>query len=417
MPMRRALIAVCAIAALAGTAAARASGGCANEKDVVDPIVQPHVYAGGAATATQAVGMIVGVWLDGEPCYYGYGTTKLGEQSTPTARTLWEMGSNTKTFTATMLALHQLAGRIRVHDPVDFSEVPCVIAESTSVCYEPTGGMEALTYFELATFTGGLYDDPPNYKFAAAENYTQADFIKAFDVWPAPRNGLPAPNFYSNSSYGILGQVLMSFDGYTDFSDPDAFRANFAQWIGRAILRPLGMRCTNPDPDAMPQACNATARMASGYHLRGDHYEIESSPWPWVPWGPAGSLRSSAADMLRYLGAYLGNRIVAGRSVPWPLTATMTVARRLTAVPVDPLPAGAAFATPRQGYAWVVTPPRPGYDLRFSKDGETHDFSSCVVGVPKKNVGVVIIANIAMHPGAIPCHIATEIVEQTPPPN
>ncbi len=404
-----------ALAVVSTSAVGQTPPTCQTEKSIVDTAVTPYVYAGGPASAAQAVGMIVGVFLDGKPCFYGYGTTKLGEQDAPTLQTIWEMGSNTKTFTATMLALHQLVDYLNVYSPVDVSQIPCVVSQGTNLCLVFTPGMQALTYFQLATFTGGLFDDPPNYQFENAASYTQADFITAFDRWPAPPGGLPAPDVYSNSSYGLIGQVLMSFDGYTDFDDPDAFRASFAEWIGGPILRPLGMGCTNPNVAAMPAACEVATRMATGYHVVNGQYVEEESPWPWVPWGPAGSLRSNAHDMVRYVGAYLGNGKVEGRTVPPVLTQAMLLARRLTHVPLDPVPAGnAEVGARRQAYAWIVVPKRPGYDLRFWKDGETDNFSSCVAGVPAKNVGVVVIVNIAMHPGGIPCNLTAQISEQTP---
>ncbi|MGH8225574.1 MAG: serine hydrolase [Gammaproteobacteria bacterium] len=381
----------------------------------MDTAVRPYIYVGGPATAAKAPGMIVGVYLRGKPCFYGYGTTKLGERNIPTSQTIWEMGSNTKTFTATMLALHQLDGSVNVYDVVDTSRIPCAMLRGRSVCFTLTRGMEALTYFELATFTGGLFDDPPNYQFAHAADYTQANFISAFNHWSAPSSGLPAPDVYSNSSFGLLGQILMSFDGYTDFDNADAYRASFAEWIGRAILHPLGMNCTNPNVAAMPAACGVTTRMAKGYRVSNGRYLEEESPWPWVPWGPAGSLRSNARDMLRYIGAYLGSGNSTGRADPSRLARAMQLARHLTDVPLNQIPTPFAENTAkRQAYAWIVMPNRPGHDLRFWKDGETGNFSSCVAGVPAKNVGVVVIVNIAMHPGNIPCDLTAQISEQTP---
>lgn len=154
--------------------------------------------------------------------------------------------------------------------------------------------------------------------------------------------------------------------------------------------------------------------MATGYRVVNGHYIKETTPWPWVPWGPAGALRSTAGDMVRYIGAYLGNAEVEGRTVPARLLHAMQLARWPTWVSFGSNFPPTHVDFRRQAYAWIVMLPSPGHDLRFWKDGETDHFSSCIAGVPAKNVGVVVIANVAMSPGGIPCNLTALIAERTP---
>lgn len=61
----------------------------------VDAIVQKH------RNQLNTVGMTVGIWKDGNSNVYGYGETQKGGGQIPDAHTFFEIGSITKTFTAT----------------------------------------------------------------------------------------------------------------------------------------------------------------------------------------------------------------------------------------------------------------------------------------------------------------------------
>lgn len=360
---------------------------CAPIRAVTDRVIRPWLVHKANAPNRKAIGVAVGLYLAGRECYFGYGTTRLGSGATPTRRTLFEIGSVTKTFTATMLALREVHNpAFDARSPVNTSGIPC----AGRVCLKLANGMQDLTYRELATFTGGLPDDPTNLTGTDMRQYTQADFIAYLNSLAAPPSGLPAANRYSNSGYGFLGQLLMALDGYHDFDDPDAFRASFDRWIGRAILGPLAMTCTAADVTILQPACNAGLETATGYRYEHGRYVEVRRPWPWVPWGPAGALRSDAEDLVHYAAAYLGAVEVGGVRVPSDLSQAMALAITPTEVT---LPGG--NSANRQAYAWVVHGASNPANAFVVKDGGTAGFSSCIAMMPARKAGAVILVNSA----------------------
>ncbi len=365
-------------------AGADSPAACAPTRAVVDRIIRPWIVHGERGPDRKAVGVALGVYLNGTECYFNYGTTRLGSDETPTRHTLFEIGSVTKTFTATMLALREVRNPVfSARSLVNTSRIPC----AGKLCLKLANGMDQLTYRELATFTGGLPDDPTNLGGIGMRHYTQADFIAYLNGLAPPPSGLPATDSYSNSSYGFLGQLLMALDGYHDFDDPAAFRASFNEWIGDGITGPLAMTCTTADIAALPSVCNAGAEMATGYRYEQGRYVAVREPWPWVPWGPAGALRSDAEDLLHYTAAYLGAGKAGDVPVPAELTKAMALAREPTEVQITETPAN------RQAYAWVIVHAANEANVIVLKDGGTAGFSSCVAMMPERGTGVVVLIN------------------------
>lgn len=381
---------------------------CQQEATVVQPIVLQHLYIPGHPGSVQkSVGIVVAVYFGGQACYFGYGSTELGAGTPPTRNSIFEIGSVTKTFTGTMLALRQVLKRhsFSAWDTVDTSRIPCA-GTNMDVCLQLTNGMEALTYFELATFTGGLPDFPSNY---AGSGYTQTDFIQFLNDWSAPPGGLPAEDVYSNSGYGLLGELLMSFDGYTGFNNSGTFRAQYDEWIKHAIAYPLGMDCTGVDVAGLPQACAVGQELATGYVYQSSCgcYQATTPP-QWNPLGPSGQLRSTAADMAKYMSAYLGNPTVAGKTVPPALHWAMRLASTRTYVHLANAPENS------QAYSWVWRPASTGTVNRpasFSKDGAISGFSSCVFMARGAQLGVTLMANSRILPEGSQCTITEAIFD------
>jgi hypothetical protein len=64
----------------------------------VDSLLQPFI------TQANTVGVSIAVLVDGKVYYYGYGETAKGNNHVPEPNTIFEIGSISKTFTATLLA-------------------------------------------------------------------------------------------------------------------------------------------------------------------------------------------------------------------------------------------------------------------------------------------------------------------------
>ncbi|MGC2112080.1 MAG: serine hydrolase [Candidatus Korobacteraceae bacterium] len=349
-----------------------AGGEEAQVKKIVDGIMQPYL------AQNQAPGAIVGVSLHGHRYYFPYGkATDAGAPFTPD--TLVEIGSCTKTFTTTLFALAINRNQI---DP-----------KASAQKYMPSGytlkpGAQQMTPLELADFTSGLPDDPTNLprglEQRSIEHYTTKDFLDWVSHW-TPATTLPAPYLYSNAGIGVLSYLVMTATG--------------KQWedqLNSEILQPLGM----PDTTLRPSA-EQMKRMAKG-HLRNGN---NAPPWPIYAWYAAGGLRSTAADMLSFGEANLGNKQVNGKPVSADLIAAMQVAQK----PIYTMPNGFN----KQAMAWVnnMGNGNPNLHPVIVKNGGTVGFGTVIAISPAKDAAVFIAVNQA---GDNPAGKGVEIVRHLP---
>jgi D-alanyl-D-alanine-carboxypeptidase/D-alanyl-D-alanine-endopeptidase len=149
---------------------------------------------------------------------------KLNDGKAPDGNTVYEIGSITKTFTATLLAQAVLSGRVTLDEPVahllpDF-KIPS------------RGGME-ITFEELGTQHSALPMMPSNFAPKDVANpfadYDAAKLKTFLSGYQLPRD--PGAGYeYSNLGFGLLGYALAPLE-HTTY---DAMTED-------KILKPLGM--------------------------------------------------------------------------------------------------------------------------------------------------------------------------------
>jgi D-alanyl-D-alanine-carboxypeptidase/D-alanyl-D-alanine-endopeptidase len=197
-------------------------------------------------------------------------------------QTLFEIGSITKTFTATVLAEMVLAGKVRLSDPVSM-----YVPSSVRV---PSRDGKAITLLTLATQHSGLPRMPSNMGDASGaqpyENYSIQKLYTFLNGYRLTRD--PGASFeYSNLGFGLLGYALAR-NAHTTYED----------LVRKNVLVPLGMdetRVTANEADA--------ARLSVGHNVDGD--AVES--WKFTDaFAGAGAIRSDLADMIKYLRCNLG---------------------------------------------------------------------------------------------------------------
>jgi CubicO group peptidase (beta-lactamase class C family) len=86
----------------------------------LDPTLTARINAVASALVTlgQVVGLVVGVHDRGQEQIFAYGEVVKGSGTLPTASTVFEIGSVTKTFTATLFALFMQRGLVGFDDPL-----------------------------------------------------------------------------------------------------------------------------------------------------------------------------------------------------------------------------------------------------------------------------------------------------------
>ena len=227
-----------------------------------------------------AVGFVVGTISEGENWIGGFGETLLGSQEPPGGQTLYEIGSITKVFTGVLLAGAVLRGEVTLEDPVNR-----FLPQEAQISDHASGPVRL---WHLTTHTSGLPRMPRNFKPAnAADPY--ADYSEADLFAGLPKLKLLSPPgekyLYSNLGGGLLGVVLARATGQP-----------YGELLRKRILAPLGLRDTRIVLNE-----ERRARLAPPY----DADRSSASEWHFDALAPAGALRSSAADLLRFSKAIL----------------------------------------------------------------------------------------------------------------
>jgi beta-lactamase class C len=316
------------------------------------------------ADSNRAPGGIVGVYVKGETFYFPYGRIDQ-QKNPPTKDTIFGLGSVTKTFTTSILG----------QSPELFQKA--VTAGPLPPGYRLQPAEANVTFEELATFTGGIPRLPNNCGLAGLPPCGQELFVAFINGVTPPGGKLPAPNLYSNAGIGFLGQILMSRDGFTSFGPEQA-----DEWYHRHLFAFLGMEHTRYPPKK-----DAEHPLSEAYSYGGGAYRTTQYA-PWVPWGTAGRVFSTASDMVRFIKGNVGVTTIEGHEVPPIVLDGMKQA-------LLPRTAMTRESPLRQGFAWVVWPEAlPVPSQIMGKDGGIDGVSAYVAVNPDLKYGVVVLLNM-----------------------
>lgn len=299
----------------------------------------------------RATGMAVGIIEGRRRRVIVYGKHASGSARSVAGDTLFEIGSVTKVFTALLLADMVHRKEVAFDDPVD--------RYLLSDLRTPQRNGRAITLADLATHTSGL----PYFPFDPATTpkaletlgrFSLSDLRSWLDGFTLPRD--PGARWeYSNTAYGILGLALANKAGST-----------YDALLERRIISPLGLKDT-----ALRTTSADARRLATGH----DRNFAPVAPVDLGLFAPAGALRSTVDDLMRFLRAVLPN---SGSPLDAPAQLLLTIRR----------PAPAAGGA--QALGWdVVTRADPF----FAKDGVTDGFTATVVLDPPKQTGAVVLSN------------------------
>ena len=287
---------------------------------------------------------------------------------------VFEIGSITKTFTASILADMVDHGEVRLDDPVAKYLPPSVRV--------PSRNGKQITLLDLATQSSGLPRMPSNFAPKDSLNpyadYTVQQMYAFLSSYELTRD-VGAEYEYSNLGVGLLGHALALNAGM-----------NYEALVRQRILGPLGMRET-----AITLTPALRARLAPGHEIDG---RVVPN-WDLPTFAGAGALRSTGRDMLTYLAANLDT--VAG-----PLSRAMRdahTARR-----------NAGNAGMRIGLAWHILA-RPIGSLVWHNGG-TGGYRSFTGFDSARRIGVVVLSNVNSSVDDIGFHLLDETFPLRPPP-
>ena len=315
-----------------------------------DPVVRTL-----AGASLRRTGIVVGVWRGGEDiALWHRGELPAAERS------IFEIGSITKVFTATLLADMAREGLLAIGDRVSAHLPPGVEM--------PSRGRE-ITLADLSSHRSGLPALPKGLLVRAlttrrADPYADWDAARLEAAIPHTRpRREPEQRFrYSNYGVGLLGYLLAQRGG-----------TSYDELVRQRIARPLGLHDTGTQVDA--------GRLATPHRFSGR----EASHWHFEALAGAGALRSTATDLLGFL------RLHADRS-----DRPLAVAARETQRPRTKVGGG------HIGLGWMIFPPvrRFPFELLLHEGG-TGGFRAFAGVAPERELGVVVLTNQARGVGRL----------------
>lgn len=315
-------------------------------------------------------GMAVAISIDGKQHYFNYGVASKQTGQGVSADTLFEIGSLSKTFTATFVAFAQANGTLSLSDP------------ASKHWPELKGtAFDGITLLNLGTYSaGGL---PLQFPDAVKDTAGLLDYYRHWKADYAPGTH----RVYSNPSLGLFGYLASrSMDG------------SFTHLMQTQLLPQLDLQHTFVQVPAAEMG-----HYAQGYDKQDQAVRVGPGPLDAEAYG----LKTSAADLLHYLEANMQpqrlspalQRAVATTQTGYYRVGDMTqgLGWELYRYPVslDQLLAGNsnAMALEPHQVSWLKPAQPLQGDTLLNKTGSTNGFGAYAVFVPSKRIAIVLLAN------------------------
>ncbi|WP_111828179.1 MULTISPECIES: class C beta-lactamase [Acinetobacter] len=314
-------------------------------------------------------GMAVAVTLNGQHYFINYGLASKQSQQAVSNNTLFELGSVSKTFNATLASYAQAQGQLSLsdHPAKYFPEL-----KNTAV--------DRATLLNLGTYTAGGF--PLQFPDQVVQ---QQDMIQYFQSWK-PKTGIGAARQYSNPSIGLMGYVTAR-----------AMKKPYAELLEKTLFPQLGLTQSfiQVPEQQMPQ-------YAWGY--KADQALRVS---PGMLDAEAYGVKSSSVDMLRFLDVQINpqhlkqplRKAIENTHVGYFKVGAMTqgLGWEQYAYPVKletllqgnsskmALESHPAIAIKRPKIAPAAT--------YFNKTGSSNGFGAYAAFIPEQKIGIVMLAN------------------------
>ena len=315
-------------------------------------------------------GMAVGIVRNGQSYVFHYGVASRTTGKPVADSTLFEIGSVSKTFTATLASYAQVRGRLKLSDRIG-RHLPALRGSSFG---------EA-SLLDLGTHTAG------GVPLQVPEDITNEDQLMRYLQGWKPTYPPGTYRTYANLSIGLLGRIAAQ-----------SLDEDFVRVMEGTLFPALGLRST---------FLNIPAARLDDY---AQGYTDADAPIRMVPGALAAEaygVRTTAGDLLRFVAANLGllslgeawQRAVADTHAGYFRLGAMTQDliweqyEDLVAL-TDLLAGNSAEIILKPHPVLKLDPPSPPRaDVLINKTGSTNGFSTYVAFVPARKTGVVLLAN------------------------
>ncbi len=301
----------------------------------------------------------------------------------PHEQTLFEIGSITKTMTGALLAIAVERGEVVLDAPANNYLVPTL--QLPNVQGQP------ITLAHLATHTSSLPVQPEDIVWFSIMNNTPANPYSKYDVAALSkmlgrlkirRPPVGTQYAYSNLGVGMLGHALVNAAGANDYEE----------LLKKRLLAPLKMdhTCIKMDP--------AQEKQLARPHRGSERLPI--SVWDFMCLEGCGAVRSTPADMLRWMEANMG--VIASELEP--------SLRRAHEVRFS----DSGQNTPDEigvGLGWHHIPTSVGRKFLFHNGG-TGGSRSILVIDPSSQCGILLLSNSSHSVDPLGIDLLVQLVQQ-----
>ena len=338
-----------------------------------------------AALPIEAGVAVAVVGPTGNDFYVNYGLRDRESSLRVTSDTIFESGSLTKAFTAAALVMASRRGRLSLDEPLNAPKPVLGLSDS--------GLTRDVTVADLLSHRSGI---PGNDLLWYFGDMDRADVLRALAGIDVVSGAFRRRFIYNNLTYGALGHLFYELTG---MSWPTA--------ITTGVLTPLRMSSTSFQP-ASDERDVAVPYVGMDRTSRVDVSAIAA----------AGTIRTSARDLSRWMDGLLNNAVFA--SDP---SRHESISARMFRTEVDVIDVGPVLL---RGLEWIEGPlsyglgwfigTRRGEQVVFHPaliDG----FSHAIALMPERRLGIAVLTNtnLSALPGAVVCSALDSMLEGVEP--
>lgn len=326
---------------------------------IIKPLMQQY----------QIPGMAVAILHNGKTEFYNYGVASKETQQPITQQTLFEIGSLSKTFTATLASYAAQQKKLQFSDKA-----------STWLPELKGSAFDRVSLLNLATHTSGTPLLVPD---AVTNQQQLMDWYKHWQ--PDAKPG--TVRVYSNLGIGMLGMIAAK-----------SLQQPFISAMEKQLLPAMGMHHSYVQVPA-----SAMGQYAQGYNKQDKPVRVTPGPLDAESYG----LKSTSSDLIRWLSIQLDEQKVApdwqqaiarthqGYYQTDAFTQAMMWEYYPLPVTAQQLVEGNSGQRIMKGMsATLISPPQPApQQAWFNKTGSTNGFSTYAVFIPSQKIAVIMLAN------------------------
>ncbi|MFU1856591.1 class C beta-lactamase [Sphingobacterium sp. NGMCC 1.201703] len=345
-----------------------------------DALVRPVMHG------NHISGLSIAVSVNGKHTFLNYGVASKAKGTAVSEQTLFELGSISKTFTATLACLAEVEGKLDFSKPV-----------SQYLPQLKHSAFDNINLYHLGTHTAGGFDlQLPD----AVQNETQLmDFYRSWK----PDYAVGTQRIYTNPSIGLLGVIAGK-----------AFQQTFPAAMTQHVLNKLHLSNTFYEVPAAKME-----QYAQGYDKTDQPVRVN----PAMLANEAYGVKSCTADMIKFVDANMGvgpvDKTVAA-AIRKSHTGYFTTANMTQDLIWEQYDYPVTLGHLQKGNAYemiyqpnkveeIIPHAEEKTQVLINKTGSTNGFGGYVMYIPAKKIGIVILAN-KNYPNAVRIDLAYQLL-------